>query len=81
MSDEVTIRDDSYTPPISDSPVETIVESLAIAEPVAVETKESLHAKIEACLKEHNGLEGNIGISHAYWGWLNDYRGMLRSGS
>lgn len=56
-------------------------ETKVAAPKLVEEVKESpekvaLRKQIQDCLKEHDGMESNIGINHPYWGWQNQLRSM-----
>jgi hypothetical protein len=51
--------------------------------PIVIPIKESakVHKQIEQILIEHNGLESNIGMTHAYWDLQRVYRRLLSEGN
>lgn len=58
-----------------DKVLKPVVETPVVEE--GEETVESLHEKIGAILKEHDGRESDIGLKHVYWGYVNHLRRLL----
>lgn len=40
------------------------------------ERKAELLKLIGDCLRDHENAESNIGLSHEYWQWVNELRGL-----
>lgn len=38
--------------------------------------RKELSEKLAVAIKEHNGIESDIPISHEYWNWLTEYRSL-----
>lgn len=81
-----------HVPPVSTPPVASDEKNAELAQAVANKgeslknpekdkptqslEKKTVHDKIVAILNEHDGKESEIGLTHEYWGLLNQYRAM-----
>jgi len=82
MADTPYVEPEAETEP--EVKVEEAVEPVSYAYveiPESEETKENVAAKKQAyldnigkCVAKHGGLEGNIGYTDDYWGWLREFR-------
>lgn len=81
-----------HVPPVSTPPVNTDEKNKELADAVAAKgeslknpekdkptqsaEKIAVHDKIIEILREYDNKESEIGLTHEYWGLLNQYRGM-----
>lgn len=49
------------------------------AEAVKVKQTEILHKKIQDTLGDYKHIESNIPVSHPYWQWQNELKGLKNS--